>query len=464
MDDDFMYEDGEDFVYEEDDGAEDEEEDLGIENKYYNAKAQQDDFGTAVGEFKQLIEEDNAQTSGGSEWGFKATKQLVKLHIRNQKQPEEVLGYYDQMLGYVSRGIVARNEAEKSINDVLDTLASSADAAAAGGHDLAYRAYTATLGALKQTAAARNDRLALRTSLRLARLLMDQKGGDEGARHAELEALLARLKAECMRGPRGDPVAELGTQLLEINALYLELFEARGGESAHILKETYLECTRVKSAIPHPRIAGFIKECGGKMFMRERNWQEAQNSLFEAFKNYDEAGSPHRIRVLKYLVLSSMLCETEISPLSSPEAKAYESDPAIIAMTDMVRAYESQDADAFERVLVAHRAEIHDDPFIRGFIDDLRRTFRIQAMEAAVLPYTSIYLSSLAERFQTPEADVESILFELILDGRLNAAIDQQRGLLVLENGTADAAHYEALSSWATNVESLMRSSFGALT
>ncbi|KAJ2491343.1 hypothetical protein GGI11_009145, partial [Coemansia sp. RSA 2049] len=69
MDDDFMYEDGEDFVYEEDDGAEDEEEDLGIENKYYNAKAQQDDFGTAVGEFKQLIEEDNAQTSGGSEWG-----------------------------------------------------------------------------------------------------------------------------------------------------------------------------------------------------------------------------------------------------------------------------------------------------------------------------------------------------------------------------------------------------------
>ncbi|KAJ2662108.1 hypothetical protein IWW48_002004 [Coemansia sp. RSA 1200] len=455
MDDDFMYEDGEDFVYEEDDGAEDDEADLGIENKYYNAKAQRDDFATAVGEFKQLIEEDNAQ-GGGSEWGFKATKQIIKLHMRNQKRQEEVLEYYDQMLRYVSRGIVARNEAERSINDVLDALASGTDAA---GHDLAYRAYTATLDTLKQTA--RNDRLALRTSLRLARLLMDQ--GGEKARHGELESLLARLKAEC-RDPQGEPVAELGTQLLEINALYLELYEARGGESAHRLKETYLECARVKSAIPHPRIAGFIKECGGKMFMRERNWQEAQNSLFEAFKNYDEAGSPHRIRVLKYLVLASMLCETEVSPLSSPEAKAYESDPVIIAMTDMVKAYESQDADAFERVLVAHRAEIHDDPFIRGFIDDLRRTFRIQAMEAAILPYTSIYLKSLADRFQTPEADVESILFELILDGRLNGAIDQQRGLLVLEHGTADAGHYEALSGWARNVESLMRSSFGALS
>lgn len=75
----------------------------------------------------------------------------------------------------------------------------------------------------------------------------------------------------------------------------------------------------VKSAIPHPRIMGVIRECGGKMHMREsklmlwtmsslltndscffaEEWDNAQTDFFESFKNYDEAGSPQRIQVLK---------------------------------------------------------------------------------------------------------------------------------------------------------------------
>ncbi|KAJ2395209.1 COP9 signalosome complex subunit 2, partial [Coemansia sp. RSA 2559] len=144
-------------------------------------------------------------------------------------------------------------------------------------------------------------------------------------------------------------------------------------------------------------------------------------------------------------------------------AKAYENDPAIIAMTELIGAYENQDANAFERVLKENRKDIEDDPFICGFIGDLRRTFRIQALEAAVLPYTSIYLGSLAKILQTTAAEVESILFELILDGRISGTIDQQHGLLLLEKGSSDAKQYEAMQSWAKNVEALMRSSYGIL-
>lgn len=35
------------------------------------------------------------------------------------------------------------------------------------------------------------------------------------------------------------------------------------------LQELYQQCLSVKSAIPHPRIMGVIRECGGKMHMRE---------------------------------------------------------------------------------------------------------------------------------------------------------------------------------------------------
>jgi COP9 signalosome complex subunit 2 len=45
------------------------------------------------------------------------------------------------------------------------------------------------------------------------------------------------------------------------------------------------------------------------------------SDFFEAFKNYDEAGSPRRIQCLKYLVLANMLMLSEINPFDSTEAK-----------------------------------------------------------------------------------------------------------------------------------------------
>lgn len=38
------------------------------------------------------------------------------------------------------------------------------------------------------------------------------------------------------------------------------------------LKEIYNATNNVRSAIPHPRIMGVIKECGGKMWMGERSY------------------------------------------------------------------------------------------------------------------------------------------------------------------------------------------------
>jgi hypothetical protein len=48
------------------------------------------------------------------------------------------------------------------------------------------------------------------------------------------------------------------------------------------LKELYKAALGVKSAIPHPRILGVVRECGGKMHMRDRNWQDAATDFFEA--------------------------------------------------------------------------------------------------------------------------------------------------------------------------------------
>ncbi|KAJ9127261.1 hypothetical protein QFC24_001499 [Naganishia onofrii] len=83
----------------------------------------------------------------------------------------------------------------------------------------------------------------------------------------------------------------------------------------------YEATLRVRSAIPHPRIMGVIRECGGKMWMAERSWDKASTDFFESFKQYDESGSPQRIQVLKYLVLTYMLMGSDINPFDSQETK-----------------------------------------------------------------------------------------------------------------------------------------------
>jgi hypothetical protein len=51
------------------------------------------------------------------------------------------------------------------------------------------------------------------------------------------------------------------------------------------------------------------------------SWDKASTDLFESFRQYDESGSPQRIQVLKYLVLTYMLMGSEINPFDSQETK-----------------------------------------------------------------------------------------------------------------------------------------------
>ncbi|KAJ1952992.1 hypothetical protein EC988_003251 [Linderina pennispora] len=439
-DDDFMYDedDNYEFEYDEDEG---DDQDVGVENKYYNAKAMRDEFEVALQEFQAVISEEDPP----GDWGFRATKQIIKLYLA-RKDYANVLEHYSRMLDFVRKSIVTRNYAEKSINNMLERVSTGTDP------EFTMQFYQRTLGVLKE---AKNDRLWLRTSLRLAKLLLDQKN------YKALREQLGALRSECVDAA-GAIILERGTQLLEINAMYLSMYADL--DEPKKLKDIYTECVGIKSAISHPRVLGLIRECGGKMFMSEQNWEGARSDFFESFKNYDEAGSPQRIQVLKYLVLASMLSESEINPFASPETKSYRDDPSISAMTNLVTAYEQQDLETFERILRQNPRDIENDTFIKNYIGDLRRTVRMQALQTAVAPYTRVRIDRLARRLNIDMPVVEELLIALILDKRLMAKIDQENAILILEQQSADSSQYESLNKWATNIESLLQSSISILS
>ncbi|GBF94078.1 COP9 signalosome complex subunit [Raphidocelis subcapitata] len=413
---------------------EQEEEDVDIENQYYNSKGmlEGEDPRDAMDGFRQVV----AMEAEKGEWGFKALKQIVKLHHK-LGQPAEMMEAYRQMLSYVDSSAVTRNAAEKKLNSLLDHVGASSDG------ELLQTFYETTLRALEK---ARNDRLWFKTNLKLCGLWFRKKEFGRMAR------VVKELHRSCQREDGSEDLKK-GTQQLEVYALEIQMAtEQRNNQR---LKQLYTAALGVKSAIPHPRILGIIRECGGKMHMHDRNWQDAATDFFEAFRAYDEAGSPRRVVCLKYLVLANMLMQSNVDPFDSQEARPYKSDPDITAMTDLVAAYQGNDIDKFEKVLRARKSTVMEDPFIRQHVEDLLRNIRTQVLLQLIKPYTQVRLPFISAKLNIPPADVEALLVSLILDGRVTGHIDQVNQLLEVGDRAAGSGKYASMAKWARQLASI---------
>ena len=306
--------------------------------------------------------------------------------------------------------------------------------------------YSYTLESFQST---NNERLWLKTNIKLAKLYLDRK---------DYQAVIKKVRElhkACERDDGTDDPNK-GTYSLEIYALEIQMYaETKNNKQ---LKRLYERALKVRSAVPHPKIMGIIRECGGKMHMSEENWKDAQSDFFESFRNYDEAGSLQRIQVLKYLVLTTMLMKSDINPFESQETKPYKNDPRIAAMTDLVDAYQRDDIDQYERVLQNNK-DLLSDPFIAENIDEVTRNMRTKAVQKLIAPYTRFHLSFIGKTLKISTQEVQDIISFLIVDKKVNGKINQQDGTVQIADET-DKDRLRALDEWNGAIGNLYRSVF----
>ena len=75
----------------------------------------------------------------------------------------------------------------------------------------------------------------------------------------------------------------------------------------------------------------------------------------------------------------------------------YKNDAQIIAMNELVGAFQRKDIKDFERVLREHASTLLNDPFIKSHMDQVLKKIRLQVLVKLVKPYTRIELRSLAQ-------------------------------------------------------------------
>ena len=474
------------FQYTDEEDSQDDAQ-VALENAYYNAKGlRETSTAEASKAFEKVIQQEQeilqaaADDSNGSDhchygpFSFKARKQLVKLHIR-ARGTEKILQQYRLLLECISvKNSISPNAVEKGIHGMLERIASlyqnssksngnsnsgggtgssamvpssPGTAAVTSGNNnnddpnqtLAVAVYDETLQVFHpQTGACKNERLWFKANLKYGQLLYEMN------ETTKLQKVLKDLQSfqqeqqqqqqasglSASNAAASSSSSSSSTTSMEIYALQIQLYSRQKDHKR--LRETFHRAMAIQGGIPHPRTLALMQELGGKMHMASKEYEAAGKTFFQAFKSYDEAGDPSRLRCLKYLVLASMLHASTINPFDSQEARPYKDDPEIVAMTNLVQAFQNNEIHAFEQILRRNQRTILLDEFIREHIEDLLRTIRRQVLRRVIRPYKRISLQAIARELNDiPVADVESLLVGLILDGSLDGKIDRVDGVLL---------------------------------
>lgn len=414
----------------------------------------EDDLDAAYESFLEVIEKcKESEDSTKDDWAFKAKKQMIKtLFEQGESKRDKVLTKYKELLSYLENGKVTSSYAEKSFTNMLDHLTQGGATIKGKGpqHDQAVNfieeIYNETLKALVK---AKNDRMWIKTNLKLATFYTSRKDIDKALGvltqvqdvclgsyflNSQLKAISVNSEeptvsasAVAMLANSSDENNVKSSYLIEVYAQMISLYSQAGNYKK--VKEIYKLTEGLASAVTHPRILGVIREAGGKMHMREKRYELARQAFFDSFKNYDEAGSLSRISVLKYYVLACMLSETKINPFESQETRPYRDDPQINTMVQLVDAFQKNDTEAFQRLLTDKDsvAEIQKDKFIKEFVHDIELSAQALGILKLVKPYSRVRFSKLAESLNISEKLVKEILTFLILDTKLpRARLDYQ--------------------------------------
>jgi COP9 signalosome complex subunit 2 len=381
----------------------------------------------AVEMFEKVVEMESAR-GNDIKWRFKALQELVILYFKLGKFIL-MIQRFQMMLSYISS--VTRNECTDAINAVLDAIASVKDV------KVLSEMYELTLASLKS---ANNERLWFNTNLKLAKAYLDSQ------RYNDVDRIVMELKRSCQL-PDGSDDTSKGTSLLEVYCLEIQLCTLT--RQTIRMKTIYPRTLHLNAAVADPRIMGIIREEGGKMHMSEGNWDDAYNELYEAFRNYQEAGNAHAKSCLKYVVLASMLALSDINPFAAPEAKVYADDREILAMAELRQTLESNDLDRFEKILQNKQNRILDEPFLMTYIQPLRRRMKEQVLINLTKPYRKVTLDFLSSELALTKDEVELLLVDMILDQRIDASIDQIHGVVILGRDHDRDVLLDAIDDWS---------------
>lgn len=342
---------------------------------------------------------------------------------------------------------IGKNDKSSAIKNILQAVNE------AGDSDFKAKMFDMTLGVLKDS----DSKMWLDIQIDLGNLYLETKEFDK------LNTLIRELKIICQGSEEANqniPTGEFNqynSKLLEVYCLEMQMCAETNDLKR--MRAIYPKTEKLSTVINDLKVTGVIKEHGGKLLMKEKQWKKACDELFEGFKCYQEVAHPEAKTILKYVILASIISSSEINYADTREAKVLQEDKEISALMNLRQAYEKNDYKEILNILKS----IKKDSFMEECLDDFMRNIRLNALVLKLKPYKTCELGYLAKELEIPEKEVKTLLVELILDQKIDGKIDQKKGkdaktYVELSSSKKDAIakkKYQSVSNWLGSLSDL---------
>lgn len=217
----------------------------------------------------------------------------------------------------------------------------------------------------------------------------------------------------------------------------------------------------LKGVVTDARVNAMLKESGALIYLKEKNWEKAQEDLLESFKSYQQLANPKARLMLKLLLVTSMVGSSEINPMTLSEAKVYQDDPDIGPIANLRKAYESNQIPQLKSIMSSKGRKLAEDKELKEYSAEFFKAIKQKILLEKIMSYTNVSLSYLAQDLGVSDAEVKALLVELILDEKVEGKIDESKGFLELkpsERNVLEMKRYTSLEKMGNNLNSMFTS------
>lgn len=397
-------------------GSDGEEED-NAEALYYKAKhLKQSDLEKALAVFTKIIDINETKDEEAEAFKFKAIKQSLKV-IYKLNHFEEFGATFDKFFTSVKLSSLNNSYVEQSFTRILD-----------GYFGLPKTVQLETISTILSQYKI-NDRLKLKLSIKKFTILIEM---------GQFEEILSSLDS-IYDDLNNNTASELNksSNLLEFYAIELQLYLK--SNNLLKLKEVYQKTLSIKHIVPHSKISAIIKESSGLICLDEDNFEMASSEFFESFKNYDEVGDNiKRMRILKYLIISSILNANHINKFESQEIQFFLKNEVVLKYLNLLKSFDSLNLTNFENqynaIYSQEQAVTETDEFLLLNLTKIFKSFQLSFLIDYIKPFKKLSLGKVSRMLKIDTNEIESILVSLKFNNELpNITLDLIDGVIYNE-------------------------------
>jgi hypothetical protein len=125
------------------------------------------------------------------------------------------------------------------------------------------------------------------------------------------------------------------------------------------------------------KLSAIIYEEGGKINLRQKNFEKALENFKNSFSNYQKSGEISKSKmIMKYEILCCMISRSKTSLFSREEAKPYMDDLGLLSLVDLHEAFEQMNITNINNIWNERILKYENDEFILENLNEILHNIR----------------------------------------------------------------------------------------